>query len=137
MIVVDTNILAYLYLPGDRTEEVKSLLEADSEWAAPVLWRSELTNILCTCMRVKGLAKDRCLEIFELADELMRERTYSTSPLRVFEVAERTACSGYDSEFIALAEDLQTKLVTYDAALLSRAGPIACAPSDIEARDNR
>jgi len=36
MIVVDTNILAYLYLPGEFTEAAESLLESDPDWAAPV-----------------------------------------------------------------------------------------------------
>ena len=75
MIVVDTNILAYLYFPGDKTAEVKRLLKVDSEWAAPALWRSELLNLLCTYMGVKGLFLARCFEVFELADELMAERT--------------------------------------------------------------
>ena len=131
MIVVDTNVLAYLYLPGDRTEEVESLLATDPEWAAPVLWRSELMNVLCTYMRVKGLPLSKCLEIFDLADALLSARTYTSAPLKVFEVAERTGCSGYDSDFVALAEDLRTKLVTYDSGLISRAGPVACLPAAI------
>ena len=130
MIVVDTNILAYLYFPGDKTVEVKRLLKVDSEWAAPALWRSELLNLLCAYMRVKGLFLARCFEVLELADELMAERTYTIAPLRVLEISERTGCSGYDSEFVALAEDLRTTLVTYDAALLLKSAPASCTPSD-------
>jgi len=131
MIVVDTNVLAYLYLPGDRTAEVQALLETDPEWAAPVLWRSELMNVLCTYMRVKGLALSKCLEVFDLADALLSGRTYTTAPLKVFAVSERTGCSGYDSEFVALAEELGVKLVTYDTKLISRAGSVACLPGEI------
>ena len=129
MIVVDTNVLAYLFLPGDKTEEVKGLLEAQPEWAAPVLWRSELMNVLCTYMRTRALALSQCLEAFDLADELMGRNTFATSPLKVFEVAQRTGCSGYDSEFVALAEELQTKLVTFDSGLITRAEPVACLPA--------
>ncbi len=46
MIVVDTNILAYLFLPGEFSESAGNLLLEDSEWAAPVLWKSEFRNIL-------------------------------------------------------------------------------------------
>ena len=130
MIVVDTNILAYLYFPGDKTQDVKQLLQRDPEWAAPVLWRSELLNILSTYMRSKKLSLARSIEIFELADELMAPRTYSVSPLKVLELAQRTTCSGYDSEFVSLAEDLQIKLLTFDESLLNKAKPIACRPSE-------
>lgn len=43
MIVVDTNTLAYLYLPTTHTDDVVSLLHKDPAWAAPRLWRSEFS----------------------------------------------------------------------------------------------
>lgn len=46
MIVVDSNVLAYLYLPGEYSTAAEALLEQDSDWAAPILWRSEFRNIL-------------------------------------------------------------------------------------------
>ena len=46
MIVVDSNVLASLYLPGEYTAAAEVLLEHDSDWAAPILWRSEFRNIL-------------------------------------------------------------------------------------------
>ena len=54
MIVVDTNIIAYLYLPTDLTGQAERLLESDPEWAVPVLWRSEFRNVLALYLR-KGL----------------------------------------------------------------------------------
>jgi predicted nucleic acid-binding protein len=35
MIVVDTNVIAYLYLEGERSSQVEQLLEKDTQWAAP------------------------------------------------------------------------------------------------------
>jgi len=51
MIVVDVNVLAYLYLPGPFTTAVEKLLLRDAQWAAPRLWRSEFRHILATYMR--------------------------------------------------------------------------------------
>jgi predicted nucleic acid-binding protein len=59
MIVVDSNVLAYLYLPGDRTADAEALLERESEWAVPVLWRSEFRNILAGYTRRKALTFDQ------------------------------------------------------------------------------
>jgi hypothetical protein len=49
--VVDTNVVAYLYLPGQHTARAEALLAQDDEWAAPLLWRSEIRNILAGYMR--------------------------------------------------------------------------------------
>lgn len=53
MIVVDTNMIAYLYLPDDYTNNVKQLLKLDAQWIAPLLWRSEMRNILALYVRKK------------------------------------------------------------------------------------
>ncbi len=59
VIVVDSNVLAYRYLPGGYTADAEALLGHDAEWSAPVLWRSEMRNILAGCMRRKALTFDQ------------------------------------------------------------------------------
>jgi len=46
MIVVDTNIIAYLYISGEKSLQAEQLLSFDSLWNAPILWRSEFRNVL-------------------------------------------------------------------------------------------
>ncbi len=45
MIVVDANVLVYLYLPTKYPLHAEKLLEMDPVWVAPHLWRSEFSNI--------------------------------------------------------------------------------------------
>ena len=118
MIVVDSNILAYLYLPGDRTAAAEALLERCPEWAAPVLWRSEFRNILAGYMRRKTITLEQACSLQSEAESLLAGAEFEVDSSSVLELVRDTDCSAYDCEFIALAIKLDTKLVTVDKKLL-------------------
>lgn len=118
MIVVDTNVLAYLYLPGDYTQDAEALLERDPDWAAPVLWRSELRNVLAGYIRRKTLTLDQACTIQREAEELLVGNEHEVESRAVLELAHRSDCSAYDCEFVALAMQLGITLVTMDVKLL-------------------
>ena len=118
MIVVDSNILAYLYLPGDRTAAAEALLEQDPEWAAPTLWRSEFRNILAGYMRRKAVTFDQACSLQREAESLLAGAEFEVDSSAVLELVRDSDCSAYDCEFIALAIKLNTKLVTVDKKLL-------------------
>lgn len=131
MIVVDTNIIAYLYLNGEFTERAEALLRRDPEWAAPVLWRSELRNLLAGYMRRKTLTFEEAREIQVEAEDLMAGSEHEVDSQRVLELVRDTECSAYDCEFAVLAIRLGVKLVTADSKLLTAfpklAQPLAAA----------
>ena len=118
MIVIDSNILAYLYLPGDRTAAAEALLEQDPEWAAPVLWRSEFRNILAGYMRRKTITFDQACSLQSEAESLLAGAEFEMDSSSVLELVRDSDCAAYDCEFIALAIRLNTKLVTVDKKLL-------------------
>ena len=118
MIVVDSNVLAYLYLPGEYTADAEALLLRDAEWAAPVLWRSELRNILAGCMRRKSLTFDQACSLQSEAERLLMGLEFEVDSSAVLELVRGSDCSAYDCEFIALAIKLDTKLATMDKKLL-------------------
>ena len=118
MIVVDSNVLAYLYLPGDFTVAAEALLTSDSEWTAPLLWRSEFRNILAGYMRRKSLSFEQAAALQAEAEELLAGCEYEVDSTSVLELVRDSDCSAYDCEFIALAEKLDVKLVTMDKKLL-------------------
>lgn len=45
MIVVDTNVIVYLYMTGDYSAQAEQALLKDPLWVAPPLWRSEFRNV--------------------------------------------------------------------------------------------
>lgn len=118
MIVVDSNILAYLYLPGDHTAAAESLLASQPEWAAPVLWRSEFRNILAGFLRRRSLTFEQAASLQTEAEQLLAGCEYEVDSKAVLELVRDSDCSAYDCEFIALAEKLETSLVTMDKKLL-------------------
>ncbi|HEY4067861.1 MAG TPA: type II toxin-antitoxin system VapC family toxin [Burkholderiaceae bacterium] len=116
--MVDTNVLAYLYLPGDRTAHAEALLESDAEWAAPVLWRSEFRNILAGCIRRRSITFDQACSLQREAESLLAGAEFEVDSRTVLELVRDSNCSAYDCEFVALAIRLNTKLVTADKKLL-------------------
>lgn len=118
MIVVDTNVVAYLYLSGERTADAEALLQRDSDWAAPLLWRSELRNILAGCMRRGDLDLVTALGIQREAESLLSGGEHEVDSRSVLDLARDSGCSAYDCEFVVLARSLGVKLVTQDAKVL-------------------
>ena len=126
MIVVDSNIIASLILPtSDNTEKAARALERDRDWSAPSLWRSELCNILATGIRNAWMRLDQALEALALAIEVMDGGEFTVPPVEVVGLAAQSGCTGYDCEFVVLARDLGTPLVTLDRAVLKAFPDIA------------
>jgi predicted nucleic acid-binding protein/plasmid stability protein len=118
VIVVDSNIVAYLYLPGDYTAKAEALLQRDADWAAPMLWRSEFRNILAGYMRRKVLTFETARDLQLEAENLLAGAEHEVDSRLVLELVRDSDCSACDCEFIALAMVLGVKLVTMDAKLL-------------------
>ncbi len=118
MIVVDSNIIAYLYLPGAFTAAAEKLLNDAPEWAAPVLWRSEFRNILAGYIRRGDLTLAQTKAIQNEAEALLAGNEFNVESDAVFALIQASNCSAYDCELIALSRMLGVKLVTMDGKLL-------------------
>ena len=55
MIVAGSNVLAYLWLPGDHTRAARAVWDRDSDWHVPPLWRAEMRSILVGYLRRKSM----------------------------------------------------------------------------------
>lgn len=118
MIVVDTNIITYLFIEGEKTSGADKVFEKDEEWAAPILWRSEFRKVLASYVRNKDLKLDDAIKIMNEANHLMNHNEYDVTSLDVLKLAESSGCSAYDCEFVALAKDFGIPLVTSDKKVL-------------------
>jgi predicted nucleic acid-binding protein len=118
VIVVDSNVVAYLYLPGKFTDKAEGLLEHDADWAAPLLWRSEFRNVLAGYMRRKTLTLEAARGLQLEAESLLNGAEYEVDSQLVLELVRDSNCSAYDCEFVALAVTLGVTLVTLDTKLL-------------------
>ena len=118
MIVVDTNVLAYLFLRGDFAARAEAWLRDDREWVAPMLWRSEFRNLLGGYLRRKQLTFEAMREIQREAEALLFGSEHEVDSQRVLELVRDSDCSAYDCEFVSVAMRLGVKLLTADEKVL-------------------
>lgn len=128
MIVVDTNLLAYLLLPGERTNEAEAVWRRDSDWHAPLLWRSELRNVLAVQVRDRWMELGEAMEVAGEAERQMNGREHLVDGGHVLRLAEASGLSAYDCEFVALAEALSVPLVSADRQLVRALPSVATSP---------
>lgn len=130
MIVADTNLIAYLLIQGNQTADAEAVLRKDAVWAAPLLWRSELRNVLALYLRQKHLTLADVLQYMQEAEVLLEENEYHVESDPVLRLADQSECSAYDCEFVALAQKLNVPLVTSDGRLLRSFPSVAVSMSD-------
>jgi predicted nucleic acid-binding protein len=118
MIVVDTNVVAYLFLRGEFAARAEAWLKSDRDWVAPMLWRSEFRNVLAGCLRRKQMTFEAALEIQREAQALLIGNEHEVDSQRVLELVRDSDCSAYDCEFVSVAMRLGVKLLTADSKVL-------------------
>jgi predicted nucleic acid-binding protein len=117
-VVVDSNVLLYFYLQSEYTKYAEALYEYNSNWVAPVLWRSEFRNVLAGYMRRNQITFDKACAIQTLAENLLTDSEFEVDSNVVLGLVRDSDCSAYDCEFIALAIQFNSRLVTMDKKLL-------------------
>jgi len=130
MIIADTNIISYLLLPTPYSESADTLYNYDSQWAAPLLWKSEFRNILALYLRKEIITLEKALQLLEAAESMMEGNEYDIPSSQVLALVSKSSCSSYDCEFVALAHHLDLHLVTQDKKLLREFSETAVSISD-------
>ena len=118
MIVLDTNVIAYYWLPGEHTENAVALRRMTDDWFVPRLWRSEFRNVLARYLRARIIGLDQARALIRSAEAELVDCEHEVDSTAVMDLVAASACSAYDCEFVALAMRMGIPLVTEDAALL-------------------
>ena len=125
MIVADSNLIASCVLKSEATTAALALLERDPDWRVPRLWRYEMLNILATMIKAKRLGRKDAEAIYRGLLGALRANENEPDPSDVLLLVERYGISGYDAQFVALAQELGAKLVTRDKELLKKLPDVA------------
>lgn len=116
MIVVDTNVIAYLLIEGDRTVDAQALRLADSDWRSEPFLLVEFSNLLATQVRAKALSAAQAKSLLESAAQQVAAWV-EVPHAEALAVALERQVSAYDARFVAYARRLSAPLVTEDSRL--------------------
>lgn len=130
MIVVDTNVIAYLFITGDHTELVQRVLAKDADWLVPPLWQSEFRNVLVQYLRHQIITLEDARIIYKEAAAFLDGQAFSVYTDQVLHLAATSNCSAYDCEFVALARDFGVPLLTTDKRILRDFPETAVLPAN-------
>lgn len=87
-------------------------------WLVPYLWRAEFRNTLTKYMRHGLLSLAETIEIQSRAEALLADHEFIVASSEILRLTSISSCSAYDCEFVALARQFDTKLVTTDKEVL-------------------
>ena len=128
MIVVDTNILVYLFVDGPQTRSAMTVRMTDPDWHAPSLWRSEFRNAMTGYIRNNIMTVEQAVIVLRNAENSMNGQEHGVNSADVMRLVSQSTCSAYDCEFVALAQELNAPLVTTDRRILREFPNVAVAP---------
>jgi predicted nucleic acid-binding protein len=130
MIVADSNLIAYLLIPGEKSEWAEAVFLRDAEWAVPLICRSEIRNILTLYMRHEGMSLSQARATMEKAEHLWESREFSVPSDDVLELTFHHRITAYDGEFVVLAQQLDVPLVTFDTGVRKAFPQVARSAAD-------
>jgi predicted nucleic acid-binding protein len=129
MVVVDTNILAYLLIEGDRTRDAHALYSKDADWKSEAFVLIEFSNILATYLRSGALSRRQAQALLVEAEK--RVRVLVNLPhVHALRTAGQFTVSAYDGRFLGAAQSLGARLVTEDARLRTAAPALTISLAD-------
>ncbi|MCX7169554.1 MAG: type II toxin-antitoxin system VapC family toxin [Proteobacteria bacterium] len=117
MIVIDANILIYSLIESDYTPLIERLRAKDSDWRTTALCLHETLNVLATYQRRGILTLAQSRELLVHAERFIQVAQGEVDMDAALSVAAKYAVTGYDAQYLALAQSLNAPLITEDRKL--------------------
>ena len=121
MLLVDTNIIAPLYVRSARSPAAAELFTHDPVWRTEPLALIELSNVLITYERERYITAATARDCLNRAAAFLQPYLFRVSHQAALDAALRYGTTAYDARFLALAQQLGLRLVTEDAKLRAAA----------------
>ncbi len=128
MIVANSNLIAYLHLPGPMSTIAERVLSKDPVWCTPPLWKSEFRSILFSYMRTQNMDLSTAQIHWQNAISHLGAHQCEVDSTRVLELARSSKLSAYDAEYVMLAEQLGVSLLTSDKQIIHEFPKLAMTP---------
>ena len=121
MLLVDTNIIAPLYVRSAGSRAVAKLFARDAVWRTEPLALIELSNVLIAYERARYITAATARDCLNRAAAFLQPHLFRVSHQAALDAALRYRTTAYDARFLALARQLGVRLVTEDAKLRAAA----------------
>ena len=134
MVLVDTNVIAPLYVRSARSKAVAELFARDSLWRTEPLALIELSNVLISYERASYITAATARECLSRAAAFLQPHFFRVTHEAALDAALRYRVTAYDGRFLAVAQQLGTRLVTEDSKLHSAAPALTQSLAEALAR---
>lgn len=125
MIVADTCIIFALFNQTFITERAQEVLEKDSSWIFPTLWREEYANVLSKLCRKEHRNIEEVINHFNTTLASIQKCEVPVDVSNALEISIQYKISVYDAHFVSLALEYDIPLVTEDKEVLKKCSGIA------------
>ena len=117
MIVVDASVVAYLLIEGELTDVARELYRVDSDWVTPPILNHEILSILAA-VGTEEQSSQSVEVIWRDVRALLGTRQQVPDPVNSLRLAVEFGISGFDAQYLSLAQQLNLPLITGDARLI-------------------
>ena len=121
MLIIDTNVVAYLLIEGDYTAAARLLHRRDDDWRSEAFIMIEFTNLLTASIAARRMNLVLAQRFLADATSLLHGKLALIPHDSVLSLAVQYRVTAYDARFLALAQQLDCRLVTEDAKLRAAA----------------